>query len=1118
MSKPRTTQRDQPVRDRLVSDFDHNLLVEAGAGSGKTFSLAARMAAGIAAGVYRVEQMAAVTFTRKAAAELRGRFRLALEERRRASGSPAERARLDAALTGIERLFAGTIHAFCAHLLRERPVDAALAPGFTELGDLEDLQRRHRAWRDYVATARASGEPAMLDLLEAGVRPKDLDEAFARVCEHGDVVFDPGNGQPPDVATTLKRVDDFWTKLTALRPDAFPPDTTCAVQQKFDEIDGRLANLRRRRRLASLASLLEFWGHPKLVQECWSRRVGRDASFGHEAKRLTDAFRADVVDPFLAAWRAYVHRIALRVLVSARSAATDARRAENVVNYVDLLMRAAAMLRGSGEVRRALQRKYRWLFVDEFQDTDPLQAEIFLMLAGEEPEEPASVRSAGPSGPAALERPCDPFTLPLRPGALFVVGDPKQSIYRFRRADIDIYMRVRQRIEDTGGDILSLTANFRSLPAVCDLANTVFPRLFADLAAPYSPVFEPLDAVRAPSDGPAGPHVARITLPDGLRGEDLLNEEARRIAAFIRGEVAANRRTYGDFLILTRGTKRLTYYSDALDAFEIPVEVSGAGLFCGSAEVRALAQLLAALADPLDGVALVGVLRGPLFGLSDPELFQFRQAGGRFELTVPLPEAQDGKEAAAVETRFGPVLPAMRQLQGMLRTTRVLPLAAAVDQILEESGWLALACTTPGGARAGHLLQAVDRVREVVEEGGGLADAADALTQTSGEDEALPLRPGRRNVVRLMNLHKAKGLEAPVVFLADPAHGFQFPVVSRIVREGATARGVIRLARGTPWALRVIGQPLDWDAHEQEERRYCEAERLRLLYVAGTRAKDLLVVCRVEGGKNPAWGVFESYLQKVPELKIPAGKGGPTTSRPDVAEATRKAARGAREARLARVTPASWAVATPTGAKVRSTPAPPIRDVAAGGEVSAAATETPGGRVDAGAAWGTLVHGLLEHAMRHPGATREDLVRLASWLTVECPDLRPAIPQAVALVEAVSQAAFFAEARAGAEVCVEVPFAVRFDPGEALPAGLNIEVPTVLRGVIDLAYKTADGWRILDYKTDRLDGVTDPQAELQARHGVQLGQYELAWRRVTGGEGTTARVVRVGSAPARELA
>ena len=150
------------------------------------------MAAGIAAGTYTVEHLAAVTFTRKAAAELRGRFQLALETRLRDRPSAEERDRLETALSGIERLFAGTIHAFCAHLLRERPVDARVAPGFEELDDIDNLRLQQQAWRDFVTEARARGDLPMLELLDAGIRPTDLYEAFATLCEHEDVEFDMG--------------------------------------------------------------------------------------------------------------------------------------------------------------------------------------------------------------------------------------------------------------------------------------------------------------------------------------------------------------------------------------------------------------------------------------------------------------------------------------------------------------------------------------------------------------------------------------------------------------------------------------------------------------------------------------------------------------------------------------------------------------------------------------------------------------------------------------------------------------------------------------------------------------------------------------------------------------
>jgi ATP-dependent exoDNAse (exonuclease V) beta subunit len=1148
MSSTRRKPLDQPVRDRLVSEFDKNFLVEAGAGSGKTYSLAMRMAAGIAAGTYSVEQMAAVTFTRKAAAELRGRFQLAVEERLAGKPSEPERQRLETALAGMERLFAGTIHAFCAHLLRERPVDARVAPGFEELSDIDNLQRQRQAWRDYLVEAQARGVQPMLDLLEAGIRPKDLYEPFAIVCEHEDVSFDMGSGKPPALAPVLKQVQRFWKELGELRPDEFSLDTTCDVQLGWDEFEGRLATVRRQRRLASLAALLRFSRKNKVTQKWWGREIGRDQSFGSRAKDLVEAFRAETIDPFFQQWWAYIHHLAMEVLMQAREFYRKTRVSQNVVNYVDLLIRTADMLRTRPSVRWALQQKYLWLFVDEFQDTDPIQAEIFLMLAADEPVPSAAAQGApvvaqgppvvaqgtpvvaqGPpvvaQGPAVVAQStpvmaqdppvvaqgppvvaqgfspvADPFVLPLRPGALFVVGDPKQSIFRFRRADIDIYNRVSQRIHETGGEILTLTANFRSLPGVCALANIVFPPLFAGWQPPHSPPFEPLNPVREESDGGAGPRVARITIPYGGRGAKPELEEAARIAAYIQAEVVAKRRQYGDFLVLTRLRPRLPVFADAFNQLEIPVEVSGAGLFCESAEVEALALLLGALADPLDSVALVGVLRGPLFGLSDPELFQFRQEGSRFELSAPLPEPADASEAAALDKRYGPVLAAMRRLREMWRTTRRMPLAAAAECILEGTGWLALAAATPAGAGVGHLLQAIDRVREVVEEGGGLADAADAVAEgedeKSSESEALPLEPGRRNVVRLMNLHKAKGLEAPVVFLADAAHAFEFPVVLRVVREGPVPTGYLRVAREGmgPGSMVTLGQPIDWQTHEAEEKKYHGAERLRLLYVAGTRAKDLMVVCRSDNPRaNEAWGDFDGYLARMPELKVPAAKPVAKKLEADLSAKARALAESGRAERHDRARLPSWAAATVTGEKARLAAAERARNTAQDAAAAAAVPDTPSHRVDAGFAWGTLIHGLLEHAIRHESATRDDLARLAQWLTVETPDLRPFIPEALDLVEAASKAPFWQDARAGAEVQVEVPFAVRLDPGTSAGAGAPGGVPAILRGIIDLAYRASDGWRILDYKTDQIDG--DDQA-LLARYGPQLDQYRFAWERI----------------------
>src|SRR5438477_5084032 len=181
MSEPRAVA-DQAARDLIRTRLDINLLVEAGAGSGKTECLAQRMAEGVLQGCYEVEEMAAVTFTRKAAAELRGRFQLTLESALDTEEDPTKRQRAQQALRHLERLFAGTIHAFCAHLLRERPVEAGVAPGFTELDEIEDAEVRDHAWRDYLDRERARGSQLLMELQDAGIRPGDLDDAFKTLC------------------------------------------------------------------------------------------------------------------------------------------------------------------------------------------------------------------------------------------------------------------------------------------------------------------------------------------------------------------------------------------------------------------------------------------------------------------------------------------------------------------------------------------------------------------------------------------------------------------------------------------------------------------------------------------------------------------------------------------------------------------------------------------------------------------------------------------------------------------------------------------------------------------------------------------------------------------------
>jgi ATP-dependent helicase/nuclease subunit A len=1049
MSKP--ILLDHPSRHRIVTDLTTSLLVEAGAGSGKTHEMARRMAAGIAAGVYQVEHMAAVTFTRKAAAELRGRFQAALEaEAQRLSELPndlfvaEERRRVHEALGQIERLFSGTIHAFCARLLRERPIEAGVAPGFTELDDVEERLLRESSWREFRAQARAAGDPDLALLNEAGVKAKELDRAFAAVCNYEDVDFPADDVEAPEVESAWASLEAFWGVLQPMLPVPIDPETTCRVQQKSDQFQRGWAFARRGRRTGGrLAELLAVWdATPKVVQKWWSTDKKRAKDLSGAAEALHTEFRDGVVTPWLSQWRRHLYAPAVRLLTRAREQAQRDRQLRNTLSFNDLLMRTADVLRRNEGVRRALQEKFRWIFVDEFQDTDPLQAEIMDLLRSPQ-------------------------------GALYVVGDPKQSIYRFRRADIDIYNRVRA---DIGGpdaaNVVSLTTNFRSVPGLCEWANTVFASRFPEVADTYAPAFAPLTPYRGPEGG--APTLYSLV-------SDEPEDEARVVAEYIRAEVSAGRRSYGDFLLLTRKKGRdggrLMPYVRALEALRVPIEVAGAGAFGQSAQVRELSQLLLALADPQDAVVLTGVLRGPLFGLSDPVLYSWRQAGGYLGLFAEGPAEH-------------PVAKALAVLRGWHRYTRVLPVGAALERMLDESGYLALAATTPDGVEAGDLLHAIDRVRVAVEGGHSLAEAALALqdvAQESSEIESWPLEPGRPDVVRLMNLHKAKGLEAPVVFLLDPKGGYTPEPDIHIVRGDGAARGYLPIFResDSSWARSLVAEPPDWEQHAAEEQRYLDAEEERLLYVAATRARDVLVVGRaVKPPRNAAWSGLGEALAGAAALSVVSVGDRRDEGRIDSAAVAGVAARAA--AAHERTREATWFVNSVTERE---------KATAAIDPTIALTASSPARRADAGVAWGTLVHGLLEHAMRFPEATEADLRRLALWLTVEEPDLRPHIDQAVATVGHVSRAGFWTAARASAEVHEEAPFAVADRVGDQ---------PGVLLGVLDLVYRdaAAGGWRIVDYKTDVSGAVTD----LAARYSGQMRAYEEAWSALAGGP-VTAELV-----------
>ncbi len=1030
---------DHHSRQLIETSLDQNLLVEAAAGSGKTESLARRMAHGIITGRYRVQDIAAVTFTRKAAGNLRDRFQTVLENRLINLTDPTERERVETALSHLESLFAGTIHSFCARLLRERPVEAGVSPGFEELDEAADAALIGRVWRRLLDDWKLAQSPKLAALRECGLNPGQLREGLLRIAANSDAVFPAGQVERPSLEPTRGAMLSFARDLVQLiGPKA--RYRQCEVLPRALAFRARLKRADKLEEPSDLAALLAMWEgftQKSFVPQEWDAPEVPLRELRSRVFTLIESLQP-VLTPWLAAWRAYVYGHLVPILVEARDRVQEVRRREALLNYQDLLLLAARLLREHPGVRRALQEKFRWLLVDEFQDTDPLQAEILFWLAAQEDAR-------------------DWHQVRLRPGALFIVGDPKQSIYRFRRADIDTYQTVRRRIAEHGGQVLPLVTSFRSQPALLKWTNRVFSELFGS-GGPAQAAHQPLEPAPDSRPGIEPVGVRTLIIPPVTNKFRVGEVEAREIAAFIASEVTAGRRSWGDFLVLTRVKRPLQTIARALEAQGIPYEATGGSDFSESGSVKLLAELLAVLTDPEDSLRLVGLLRGPLFGLSDAELYLFRRAGGRFVLPEKPIESDD------------PVVGSLNLLVELRTLTLTLPPVAAVERVLEKTGLLARAVTlTRGGAEAGRLWQALDLVRRAEQQGGALAEGLRALQDAleSHELESVALEAGKRNVVRIMNLHQAKGLEANVVFLAAPTSNSGFGVDLVIMRQGSEVVGYLEIKH----RYQTLAHPDRWTELQKAESVYLEAEDRRLLYVAATRAAELLVVSRFKESRSP-WGEFEPFLEASPPL--------PASNPPPVPEPTLESLSAyPDESEYA----SRWQDLSRPAYRRRSVTAA-VRE----GQSQAlwAALDTPEqAGPDGGAAWGVVIHRLLEHCMRHPDASRQDVARLTRWLTHSDPDLAGLVEEAVETVETVRASDFWRQAMEAGERLVEVPFALA-QPGED-------GTPTVYYGVLDLALKQREGWEVIDYKTDRraLD-------ELVERYAGQVLTYADLWRHLTG--------------------
>jgi ATP-dependent helicase/nuclease subunit A len=1051
---------DCQAREAIHADLDTCLLVDAGAGSGKTSSLVGRMVALIKEGKCRVETMAAVTFTRKAAAELQGRFQLELERKFADETDPRAKELLGQALLNLNHCFLGTVHSFCAAILRERPVEAGLDPEFQEMDDLEDTLLRDRAWSEYLLRIEAESPGMLAGLDEIGIQSQDLQDFYNTVSAYPEVEVVSQDCGRPDLSELQRQLAAMLEMAARLLPPRVPPGGWDDLQKVLKQA----LRWRRYFRLDNDNGLLRLLGkldrNCKIVQKKWNSPA--DAK---TALAAVDNFRVQYLRPVLRQWREYRHWRIVDFVLPAADYYRQLRRDSSQLNYQDLLMETTALLRENPEVRRYFQSRYTHLLVDEFQDTDPLQAEIIFYLTG------------------TVFGEKDWRRLVPRPGSLFVVGDPKQSIYRFRRADIDTYNEVKKLITAAGGRSLSLTTSFRSLNSLGDWINPSFSSFFPPEADQCQAAFAGLKTVRPDMAGcTGGVRVNPLPPVERHRAGDIAALDAARIAAWIRmaldGGISLARSTDeinsgltghprpGDFLILLWNKKRMDCYARALEQQGIPFQIAGGAGFTSSPELSELLKLGLALLDSDDPVRLTAVLRGLFFGFSDNLLYRFKVAGGKFHIDSDLPAQLDKDDLKAMDQAFS-------QLRQFRDWTHRLPACAALEKIINGLGVLPCAlCGEMGQSRAGYLKQTLEYASKA--EGRGITSFSSlmdylVMLMENGVEDEIDIFPGQNDVVRLMNLHKAKGLEAPVVFLANPGKQTPHPPVTHILRGPGRPQGYFVVQKQKEHGCEVLGQPTGWDAYAAQEQQYLDAEEVRLLYVAATRARNLLVISTYPAKADGwHWHAFQDYLKDVPEL-VDGSVCLPSTW--DLPQA------GNRCLGMEDFTTAagSWLEAGGSWQE------PSYRLVAVTALAKSEAAMPPAATGSKGLAWGRVVHRALEACTRD---IRLDLPLLVANLLQEEERDPAELEQAVELIRGILASPLWQRMTSSQVHYVEVPLAVN-------------EGDTTVSGVIDLVFREAAGWVIVDYKTDSLANGRDLAAKA-AYYAPQVRMYSRCWEQLSG--------------------
>ena len=842
---PLTDQQHEAVYRRDVS-----VVLSSGAGCGKTHVLTQRYLSHLAEDGAEVSQIVAITFTERAARQMRQRIRKAIVETLGGIENDEEAARWEQHLRALETAQISTIHAFCANLLRLNAVEAGLDPRFEVLEEFLSVNLENEALskclQDLLTARTTTGEDLRELVLAFGWKPAVAGiQSLLRE-------FDPVP-QEQWLDRTAEEVTIDWRAYagSVLLPEYLQYLSSanikvarclwllnrneCTGEKMSANVDRVLQGMAGLVRSTDLAGDLDAITEAARVQKTEKAKAWETEEIYEDIKKALADFRGELPErlklfvdlqnetPETNEIAINIGKRFLRVTSEVAEVFRKLKRRQGVLDFQDLLVYARNLLRDRPEVRERLQRRFRFLLIDELQDTDPVQMELVEHLTG-----------AGLTG-----------------GKLFAVGDHSQSIYRFRGADVRMFQDLKSRMPYDGR--LNLTLNFRSQPAILDFTNALLgPTGRGDIGNALES-YEPLKPFHSQVN--PGPCVEFLWSPrldeDNATAARTTEAEwiARRIAGMImnreklvadRSEEPAKLRPVkaGDVVLLFRAMSNVQIYEAALRRQGLDYYLVGGRAFFAQQEIYDVLNLLRALENPQDTLSLAGALRSPFCCLSDESLYFLSLAGDRDiwaglhnkDVLRKLPRGQKSR-----------VERARTHLDRWRGLKNRLPIAGLLNEILADSGFdAALQFEFLGDRKLANLWKMIDMARSFDRSGMfGLAEFIERLNdlvKAQPREEQAATQPENADVVRLMTIHQAKGLEFPVVIVPDLAASFgsgRFPVAHWDRRLGCVVR-----PPDDPPEFSEFGWKL-WSASETVADW---REDLRTLYVACTRPMDYLIL------------------------------------------------------------------------------------------------------------------------------------------------------------------------------------------------------------------------------------------------------------------------------------